>query len=682
MSIPCLLFIWRSIWLTLLSNSIRALGTNDRRKRRLSGRDQISADGKHLIDGVAFGRPRLRAPKDRPPLDIPPLKRRRITYEEEEHQADESQLLLTARGETNRSGRPARVRVRFDDIDIDGFGDGDDEEDDDFVDDANENTDEDDRDFEDLDRDRDDLPESDMQEELRHLQADNGLPLVGQRPMDFGPLGNVAQLSGHTGSTGLDLETLDKLSALRAAYPTVPVNVCELALLLHGKNLEMGYRRLGLQHEPAMSMDETVLAFNNTLRPRLEEAATAEHGEPGGSVGDSNSEAESVASMIRHYDQHGFPGGSILAGTASNQMVEAMRKAGHPMKVPVHTKFEENSNIPGDRPFSPTSEVDSGSGSDSESDSGPETASSKLPRTLGGAGVIRNKRSPITSDSENNSENDSGICSESGGDDSGSDLGDSDSDDSDDTNGNSDGFSSSESSDEESNGGASGSLDNSASAGQSDDSEPDSSSDEDSSDDNISGTSRSKSPTAQKKTTAAPSRQQGQSVQQSGPMSAATPRSTPRGVTTPVPPGQGKTATQRRNARRRTALKALKAAVRGQSRPESAECTDVFRETGDIDCNDPIAAKKAALLQSLEFLGVPSQEVGVTKAPGKDSISREVSVAKGLIPNTSTASCELNDTTAAATASQQTSTLDVGAGHKMLFAELGLKNPKTKADED
>ena len=63
--------------------SIRALKTADLRFRRISGRTQISADGKHLIDGVAFGRPFLRR-ADRPAIRIPPRKRARLTYDEED----------------------------------------------------------------------------------------------------------------------------------------------------------------------------------------------------------------------------------------------------------------------------------------------------------------------------------------------------------------------------------------------------------------------------------------------------------------------------------------------------------------------------------------------------------------------------------------------------------------------
>ncbi|KAL8767283.1 MAG: hypothetical protein Q9194_006033, partial [Teloschistes cf. exilis] len=61
--------------------TIRPLNTSDLRFRKVSGRHQISADGKHLIDGVAFGRPFLRR-AERPSIRIPPRKRRRLTYDE------------------------------------------------------------------------------------------------------------------------------------------------------------------------------------------------------------------------------------------------------------------------------------------------------------------------------------------------------------------------------------------------------------------------------------------------------------------------------------------------------------------------------------------------------------------------------------------------------------------------
>ncbi len=54
---------------------IRALKTRDLRCRRLGGRHQVSSDGRHLIDGVAFGRQWLRK-GGRPAVHIPSRKRR------------------------------------------------------------------------------------------------------------------------------------------------------------------------------------------------------------------------------------------------------------------------------------------------------------------------------------------------------------------------------------------------------------------------------------------------------------------------------------------------------------------------------------------------------------------------------------------------------------------------------
>ncbi|KAL4784525.1 hypothetical protein BJX76DRAFT_219121 [Aspergillus varians] len=73
---------------------IRALQISDLRARRISGRHQISNDGKHLIDGIPFGKPFLKRPtSSRPAITIPPRKKRRTAlaiwgsgsnYEEED----------------------------------------------------------------------------------------------------------------------------------------------------------------------------------------------------------------------------------------------------------------------------------------------------------------------------------------------------------------------------------------------------------------------------------------------------------------------------------------------------------------------------------------------------------------------------------------------------------------------
>ncbi|KAI9810236.1 MAG: hypothetical protein M1827_006370 [Pycnora praestabilis] len=111
---------------------------------RLSGRHQISFDGKHLIDGVAFGRPFLRR-ADRPAITIPPRKRRRLTYSDDEDTE-------------NKSGVPERkLAIKG------GFGDADMDEED-----------EDDGDFEPEDDTEDFAIENQLREDPRDLAHDNG----------------------------------------------------------------------------------------------------------------------------------------------------------------------------------------------------------------------------------------------------------------------------------------------------------------------------------------------------------------------------------------------------------------------------------------------------------------------------------------------------------------------------
>ncbi|TKA77933.1 hypothetical protein B0A55_03722 [Friedmanniomyces simplex] len=62
---------------------IRPLLWAENRARRLGGREQITGDGRHLVDGLPFGRPRLRV-GGRPEVRIPPRKRRRVEGGEDE----------------------------------------------------------------------------------------------------------------------------------------------------------------------------------------------------------------------------------------------------------------------------------------------------------------------------------------------------------------------------------------------------------------------------------------------------------------------------------------------------------------------------------------------------------------------------------------------------------------------
>lgn len=74
---------------------IRPLEYVDVRARTMTGRDQIAADGRHLVDGVPFGKPCLKGPI-RPQVRIPPRKKRRLL---EDTEAEPEPLMITQAGE-------------------------------------------------------------------------------------------------------------------------------------------------------------------------------------------------------------------------------------------------------------------------------------------------------------------------------------------------------------------------------------------------------------------------------------------------------------------------------------------------------------------------------------------------------------------------------------------------------
>lgn len=97
---------------------IRALKTQDLRSRRLGGRHQVSSDGRHLIDGVAFGRQWLKK-GGRPAVQIPSRKRRLKIEGLGDDREKEAARQLTLAGVNN--------------ADQLAYEEGDEEEDSDFV---------------------------------------------------------------------------------------------------------------------------------------------------------------------------------------------------------------------------------------------------------------------------------------------------------------------------------------------------------------------------------------------------------------------------------------------------------------------------------------------------------------------------------------------------------------------
>lgn len=591
--------------------SIRPLLTNDRRQRRLTGRDQISTDGKHLIDGVPFGRPRLKQPRGRPSVSIPPLKRRRITYDSQEEDEDIEDddgyqpRLLTDRNSTVRFNLPTddddadeawirplyrnedrnNERDRYGGHDSDNASYGDSDSDSDSDDDGNENGG-DDSDFADDNPEEDgDLGDdesvnsaSELEKELHDLEAENE-QLDG---IDADPQPELLQEVETMSVDGLSADQrksltlldLDRITALRAAFPTASVGVCEKTLFDCDRDEKIAYRKLRRQHEPKMTIRDMATYFGKLRGGCLDDGADMEDAQ---SESDAT-EAESVDSLVKHYDQHGFPSGSIMAGTAATHMAEALRKSGKVVKLPVHTRFDgdpdegleedaEAENEPGNHSseiqngYGQELESDQSSSSESDSDSGPEEQSSKPHERL-----LNGLLEPASRDSSSDSSSSgSGSSSES----------ESDSDNEGDD------------SDAEANADADIDVDEDSEddvsfhdTSDDSDSDPSGDSDSSSSDDNSDSESESGSDSGAP-LPAAPK-----------PAAKEVPASNSSPALNQVPPGQGKSKTQKRNARKRIA-RAAKRAAKGD--PD-----------GDIEMTEPnpadlsdLAARKAMLMEKL-----------------------------------------------------------------------------------
>lgn len=697
---------------------IRPLIAEDRKKRRLSGRDQISLGGRHLIDGVPFGRPRLRAPADRPPIDIPPLKRRRIAYDNEEadHDSDDDddpQLLLTQYGEDDdeedddyEDPNSVRVSAAFDNLDDPGFEADDDEEeeeDDDFAEDAGDDADED------LEIDG-----AEIDDELRDLQMENAE--LEDEP--FGPEekqsleedahdSDQSDSGAATNKAALDLLALDKITALRAAFPTASVVDCEHALLGSSKNEKRAYKKLRETHKPQMST-RAMCRHGRSLRSggsnQTDDAKA------------SGSDAESVSSLIKHYDEHGFPSGSILAGTASTHMVEALRKSGQPVNLPVHIRFDEDAEEEPVETAKPTAALpdDIASSSDSSRASSPSghelgLVANKKPSWTSNRDELADDSSSgddfqpdsdseesstsssDSSDSDNDSDSDSGpeeassksvqeprggakVSSDNSNDESDVSMKDDDSSDSSDDS-SSDESSSSSDSDSDQDAGNAGGETGSSHRGQ-DSSDDESSSEE--SDNEPTPKPQSKSEKGSKTASGKPHTVARASPDDFGD-ALGTQKHTFLGIGAQSLPGQGTTATQRRNARRRASQKAKREAntvgvdfqLPAVQPHEASTASDTF------------AAKKAALLKSLGFSEQPTSpnSMDADGKPPHTSNTTELSASVAVVPSENVASTASTPKQTSAS-SQQRSCLDVGAGRRILFGALGVKAPRNKADED
>ncbi|KUI52529.1 hypothetical protein VP1G_10458, partial [Cytospora mali] len=625
---------------------IRPLLTDDLKKRRLSGRIQIAHGGQHLIDGVPYGRPRLRAPRARPAVHIAPRKRRRITYdgdfdqddpeddylddeqeigeryvgveEKQQHNKDDEPLRLTQNGEPLPRDPSRRVRftpsltmgahVQGADVDVDDAdddeGEGEGEDEDNLSDSADEGEEEDE--------------EDDIQEELRGLaeeaaskgraggyhqeqgrfhipQEDIGEPVDGPSAArgqvnDFGNFSDddnrqqfAVQLEPQSMVTGrqLDLKLLDKITAIRSAFPAVSTVYCEELLVKHNRDVSSVWKKLAQQVKPRLDLAHTMV-LNTQLELHNEiQVLSSPISKP--------AEVPGEVSRIEEYEDE------ISSGSSDNEEGEG---EGEDEEM---SSFGSKEDDMSDNESGNHSDSDSDSSS-SESESGESESKSSHPASRKAAKQQRKQDSDSDSSSDGssdagahiqqqtntrrrrnvielspkNSQAVSGIAGTARGLFKASSKTVSSSDDSD-----------SPSSEESHENSREGKECSSSSPSSSDFDTDTSSSSESGSDAQVNTVAKTK------KTTITPrsvGRQTASSVGVAPPSAAY--QASDR---TPVPPGQGLTRTQKRNARRR--LQKQKQATSGDdSAPKDPE------GTRDAD----LIAKKAALLQSLGTSEVPN----------------------------------------------------------------------------
>jgi len=447
----------------------------------------------------------------------------------------------------------------------------------------------------------------------------------------------------------LDLQTLDKITALRGAFPTATVQDIEHGLRRYHGDERRAYARLNRSHQSAMDLED-VLVFQKSLEnmplPRETSSKSAHRGTEKREAGDE--EEDGIAARPRPTYQgasHDLrPGAATRLSRSLSLSGTGRRPSNHDLPLANDEDDETSSD-------ESTSEWSSDSDSDTDSDMEPE---SKVSSAVSAGD--EDDESPTSTDDETSSSSDEDSDSEpelasanprtfsretrgqSRSRTSPSPISPSDAED--------------DTSDEDT----------------SSDSDTDTSSDESSSDDD--------EPSFEPDSGARGSSQQAELFMKD-------PRSRPgvRDINeTTVPPnepknqhvmageeeahrgglpGHGISRTRNRNARRRAARKAREQATIGASSSH-----DEVR--GTADSNEPSLEQRRQALLSV-VAASQNQETSPADMHHRASEGAEQDESARSITSSP---------------SQPRARIDLGAGRRLLFGALGLRNPKTKADED
>ncbi|KAI1088758.1 hypothetical protein F5B19DRAFT_470096 [Rostrohypoxylon terebratum] len=748
---------------------IRALDRDDNKQRRISGRYRISSDGRHLIDGIPFGRRRLKVSGGRPSVAPPPRKRARLAYNQEDLDQDEDEdededdddflgdkedtpMLLLTNGEQDgdmADSSIVRINADFDDADADADAEDGGLDSEVEMDDTHNRPEPDDSERDqsespsDEDMEDEELDDEDLEDELQDLMKDNA---------DYAEEEDLEERDGQgeePEAESSDLETSDavhanKISALRAAFPSAPAALCEKLLSSCNGELKTAYNGLVDIYEPKLSKSATF-----KWRPSREQASSNTSTSRGGAPLDATSsqstkpnhsainddeddwesteeeeeeEEEQVPDFVRQFDHRGLPPGSITSGKGLAQMAAVSsshknNKTNGESETTSATLNESKATpektIDEDDTSSDDASSDSEDGdSESESDDHSEDDEGSSDENSSESGDSHDSEDDSDDNSVDLEDRDSPVSDEdvSSASNSGSDNpsendsendSDEDSEDSEDSEDN-------DSGPEESSTKLPLSTDQGSSA--EDDSSQDTSSNESSSesetsssDDNSEAESSSESESEQAKKDSPPSHKEigktkitkelPKSAQQSQLPPPKTNQTAPaQAGSVPVPPGAGKEATRKRNARRRAARKAKKQAQQAQQAASTADSPSISKEskppTPALDEKALFEAKRQELLNAIANGGVevdpPSQS---TNPPKNSNFAKRKRQEQDGLDQQVTQEATADRTPASvdnqsSVSAQKKRRIDVAAGRRMLFGALGLRNPQSKEDEE
>ncbi|TRX93473.1 hypothetical protein FHL15_005748 [Xylaria flabelliformis] len=711
---------------------IRALDRDDHRRRRISSRLQISSDGRHLIDGVPFGRPNLRISTSRPSIHIPPRKRARVAYTQPNdydqgrgtRSESDSPVLLLANGEPQRDGyTPSRTQAAGD---CDEESDSDTEDTDYNGDDAELSSSSNESEIEEVEEEAeetdDEMEKKDSEEENEEDKEE--VEDLSQEAHDLavenGTL-NVQALTPLTAQT-ISLETLDKVTILHAAFPNTPINIFERVLASCHNNLRTAYNFLSQGFEPKLSRDAVLAwkpgstsnrgAHSEQVRAPISPAST--QAIAGGSLMRKrkfreHSPAEEPSTdeagefnhdLWRKYDHAGFPPGTITSGTGLKHMAtisasfSSSKTNGNSettsttLKAATEEPMEEDDDTSSSGTSSDSSDTSSSGGSSNSDDTSSNGDSSADDNESDDA-------SEEGSSSEDLSSRSNSADSESGSESSDDSSGEPDRLTNKHAHFQSDSDSESSTSNNESDSGPEEYPFQTTSSQVAEDEEHDKlkeSSDETSSsesDDQPAGNSSS-SDSEEEDANDKPNDFEALNITQAKSRAhSSSPKPTQANVASiSVPPGAGKESTKRRNARRRAA----KLAKREMQENDTMTKVTPTRDSHVPDSEAALfEAKRKALLDAIATGGI---EVGPSGETRFDQSFQEVDyveqkrIEEGGIspqPDVNQVAIETNeypcDDQEDRSPNQKRRRVDLGAGRRLVFGALGLRNPKNKEEE-